>query len=132
MAGVLLTPGVVVTRKSARNISRVFLHSLSKAKFENACKRLQLANLGQFMSLNRGVTVFIKKQPEEVAEILQREENCDLCTFEEYLAKFDAPLPAPIKDTLINRLNEIGALPGQSVKRAEAEWIAKSGRHSAL
>ena len=98
---------------SARNISRSFLCTLTRAKFENACNKLEQAGFGRHVTKmhGQGGSVFIKKNPEDVVEILQKEENADLCSWSEYSVKFNAPLPASITPKLQAVLAKDGLLP---------------------
>ena len=114
MSGILLTPGPVVNFSSMRSTRRVFLHSVNKSKFDNAGNKLKAANLGNFISVQyqnkMKLSVFLKKHPDEIREDLKSEENKDLCSIEEYSAKYFSPSPAGINDRLKRILVSLGLL----------------------
>ena len=113
MAGILLNAGPIATQRSVRKISKTFVVTVTKAKFEKAAQRLQAANLGRlvFLRSNSALGVFIKLKPDEIRHLLVLPENADLCTIEEYTMRYNMLPPASItpaiKTTLVN-LGEVG------------------------
>ena len=109
MAGVLLSAGPVATMKSVQRTSQAFLFSVTKSKFDTASQKLQAAGLGRFVEVNvarqgKSTTVFIKKTPEEISNGLMRPENADLCTLEQYVARYNLPPAAMIREKLQKKL----------------------------
>ena len=110
MAGILLNAGPVATQRSVRKISKTFVVTVTKAKFEKAAQRLQAANLGRvvFLRSNGALGVFIKLKPEEIRHMLALPENTDLCTIEEYTMRYNMSPPASITPTIKATLVNIG------------------------
>ena len=110
MSGLLLVPGPVATIRSVQGLSRVFNNAANKPKFLSAANKLQEAGLGTLVTMPRvphSPTVFIKKPLEEIQELLLLKENEDLCTVEEYAARFKmmppSTVPLKLQETLVGQ-----------------------------
>ncbi len=98
MSGILLAPGPVATHKAVKSLSSVFNLAVTKTKFETAAKQLQSSDLGALITVQapgaRAPMVFVKKNPAEVAHLLQLPDNKNLCTLTEYQYRYDMPTPS--------------------------------------
>ena len=54
------------------------------------------------------LTVFVKKHPDEIKEVLELKENQDICTLEEYVMKFYLPSNAGVSERLKKSLVDLG------------------------
>ena len=54
------------------------------------------------------LSVFIKKHPNEIKEVLELKENQDICTLEEYVMKFNLPSNAGVSVRLKKSLVDLG------------------------
>ncbi len=108
MSVILLTKGPVCTVAAIHQNGPVVVRKIVKSQFLRAASLLDTANLGFLVQVTLGFKknsvhdVFIKKEPSEVKEAL--EENKDLCSFEEYTARFYMPAPAIIRPALRDEL----------------------------
>ena len=129
MAGILLTPGPVCTHTGVQSLSRMFRYSINKAKFLFAANKLQSADLGTLMVVERiskSCHVFVKKTPDDIRADLLSPKNNDLCTPDEYEQRFNLPPPAPITLKIQNSLVELGIVPAGSFKQQERKTVRAS------
>ena len=102
MSGVLLSPGPVSTATSVHRLSRVFNNAVNKSKFLAAAKKLGDMNMGHLVTIktnnNKEVDVFIKNLPQDMSDVILQ--NSDICTFEEYVQRFQLSAPMSINDNL--------------------------------
>lgn len=127
MSGILLTPGPVCTHTGVQSLSRIFRNSINKAKFLLAANRLQSANLGSVVILekiSKSCHVFVKRSPVDIRQYLDTDENGDLCSVEEYAQKFELPPPAPITLKIQHELVEIGLVAAEDFKQQEKRAYA--------
>ena len=124
MTGMLLTAGPLATLRLVRDTSRKLLLTVTKAKFETAAKRLEGSNLGRLVVLSgqgpKGAA-FVKMSPAEIAPYLQMAENADLCTLEEYEARFNLPSPPSITEKIKRQVALLGSWVG--VKEEQQEMM---------
>ena len=122
MTGMLLTAGPLATLRLVRDTSRKLLLTVTKAKFETAAKRLESANLGRLVVLGgqgpKGAA-FIKMSPAEITPYLQIPENADLCTLEEYEARFHLPSPPSITEKIKRQVAILGTWVGVKEEQQE-------------
>ena len=89
MSAILHSRSPVSTHATIRQ-SWKFLRKLSATDFEKAALDLQESGFGTYWKKSAGSRgVFIKKKPEEVAEVLGS--NQDLCSHELYSVKYQQP-----------------------------------------
>ncbi len=135
MSGILLLPGPVATSLAVKQSSRIFLFALNKSKFEMAANKLKALNLGSLVYLHgKKVPVFIKKLPTEIGPLLAADGCQDLCTLDEYTARFQSVPPKSITSNphnpgLMNSIIERGLVAPELFRLEEdagwtsAEWI---------
>ncbi len=107
MTGILLSPGPVSSFQVIRNMSRTFRSSVNKSKFLVAANRLASASLGSIVQVLNG-HVFVKRIPQDMDVYLQRQENQDLCTSQEFKCRFGLPTPKVIGGQARERLIHMG------------------------
>ena len=114
MAGILNATGPVCTREAAKNTSEV-LRFLKAAQFVEAAAELERRQLGQLVTLsaNQGKGhasyVFIKKSPDEAAQVLSA--NSELCSLDVYSARYNKPPSKSIGFQLRARLVSMKLVP---------------------
>ncbi len=83
------------------------MNSVNKSKFQLAANRLEKMGFGSVIllrQLSQESTVFIKKAPLEVAQLLMAKENSELCTLGEYESRFEQPPSLAITKTMQQHL----------------------------
>ncbi len=114
MSGILLASGPVSTRVTVKNLSSAFNLAVTKTKFLSAAKQLEEANIGHLIllkELSLKAHFFVKRQPDEVRDILLQPCNQDLCTFQEYEQRFFSPSPSTITPKMQQTLVAQGFVP---------------------
>ncbi len=108
MSTILRMKGPVCTLKAMqRNAPRHLCRIIKKPLFHQAANALQAANLGTFWTVKTWKReVFVKREPSLIEEDLEK--NKDLCTIEDYTARFYSPTPACIKQDMRTLLVEEG------------------------
>ena len=105
MAAILKTAGPVSTTDAVR-YTKMSLHHITAADFDEAACELQKAHLGSLVTVpserNKGHNVFIKKLPSEIEPALAA--YPDLCSVELYATRFAKAAPKAIKFPLRARL----------------------------
>ena len=105
MAAILKTAGPVSTTDAVR-YTKMSLHHITAADFDDAACELQKAHLGSLVTVpserNKGHNVFIKKLPSEIEPALAA--HPDLCSVELYATRFAKAAPKAIKFPLRARL----------------------------
>ncbi len=119
MTGILLSPGPVSSHQVVRSLSRQFMSSVLKAKFDMAANRLVAASLGSLVTVLNGQHIFVKKVPEEAAQFLQQQENQDLCTIDEYQHRFNLPTPAVVTPKIQGALAQMELVPAHFFKQKQ-------------
>ncbi len=111
MSGILLTAGPISTHSAFTRLGPNQLRCCTKEQYMQAARALQIANLGQLVTLqniSRLSSVFLKRPPEEVIPILSM--NPDLCTANIYEQRFNLPVPSCINKKVPEKLVEMGYL----------------------
>ena len=96
MKCILLSKGPITTQQILRNHFRKLRHA-TKDEFLEASRKLERFGLGslvQVANYKRSSSIFVKKSPEQVANILQTMPG--LCTLKEYSEKFAMRVPTLI------------------------------------
>ena len=119
-SGVLLSRGPIATYKTVQNLSRVFHSAVTKQKFIAAGEKLHEFGFGSMVILEdcRNSHVFVKKSPQEMQGILGMT-GSDLCTFEEYGARFEMDLPSAVGQNILDSLTGLGYI---SVKEKKIKY----------
>ncbi|XP_072015222.1 uncharacterized protein [Amphiura filiformis] len=102
---ILQTAGPVSTTESLRRNWK-FLRAVTVKQFQLAASELESAHLGNVVTVGRSRLVFIKKPPEEVTHILER--NPNLCTLETHEWRYHLPAPKNIEWSIRSSLVERG------------------------
>ena len=115
---ILTAKGPVTTQNTLRSNFTKLRH-ITKEEFVAAAKQLQAANLGSLVSVpstkgSRPSTLFLKKPPEEVQNILSMTPN--LCSPEEYSDRFHMRIPALISFKMRAQLLTLGLLSEKQLK----------------
>ena len=88
MKSILLSKGPITTQQILRNNFRKLRH-VTKDEFVEASRKLEGFNIGSLVEIanyRRSSSVFVKKSPEQVANIIQTMPR--LCTVKEYSERF--------------------------------------------
>ena len=97
----------------------MFHNSVNKDRFLSVATKLQEAGFGSLQTdlrFNIRCNVFLKRSPEEVWSMLERKENKDLCTPEEYALRFSLPLPSSMSRTVQENLVRAGLISESYLK----------------
>ncbi len=92
---------------------------LSAKQFGAIANELQEANMGRVVTLqmkahSRQFLVFIKKPPEEMADVLTA--NPDLCSLEHYTNKYNSPVSKSVSLGVRHQLASMGIVPAKLLK----------------
>ena len=111
MAGILMTASPISTHSAFTRLGPNQLRCATKEQYTHAAKALEEANLGRILrlqSISRLSSVFLKRPPEEVKDILNM--NPDLCRAAMYEARYKLAVPSCINKKVPEQLVELGLL----------------------
>ncbi len=120
MVSILRQPSPLVALDSFRRIASKRIRTLPKDLFSTAILNLQGLGLGHIIEASvtskiRTSSLFVKMPPDEVKDALQ---VCNLCRFDEYVAKYNRPLPSCLKQLqylLPVQQQNMDAIPEQEI-----------------
>ena len=109
MSAILLIKGPVCNTDAINKNGPVAVRHIVKSQFLQAANALEKADLGymghvimEHPKQVRTVGIFIKKVPSEIGQSLKGNE--DLCSLDEYTARFHMPAPACIRPKMREQL----------------------------
>lgn len=115
MSGILLSPGPIATKESVKGVSRCFHSAVNNVKFLAVATKLDEAGFGWLQQMGQSVKVFVKRPPEQMYELLQRKENQDLCTVDEYDVRYRLPLTTTISKQVQDQLVQLNIVKEEMI-----------------
>ncbi|XP_072016039.1 uncharacterized protein [Amphiura filiformis] len=105
MSAILLMKGPICTHNAIHDNGPTAVRHIVKKQFLRAAGSLQAANLGKLVQIKvfrRTYDVFVKAEPSQIGRDLAN--NMDLCTLDEYAARFFMTTPRVIKQEIRDEL----------------------------